>query len=247
MKTKTILSLILTGTLAFATACDKQEAQADQAEAVETEKAEANEGEETADKAEEAEQGAAAKADEAEKADEQTTAAVVGKPAPDFELTDESGESHKLSDYKGKIVVLEWTNPGCPYVVRHKGEEKTMTETHKALGEDVVWLAIDSTKTVTAESAKKAKDDWGFAQPVLLDPSGETGKAYGAKTTPHMYVIDKEGVLRYQGAIDDDARDKKAKEDRVNYVTQAVQAVQKGEEIAKKETKPYGCSVKYGS
>jgi peroxiredoxin len=242
MKTKTILSLILTGTLAFATACDKQEAQADQAEAVETEQAEANEGEE-------AEQGAAAKADEAneaEKAEEQTTA-VVDKPAPDFKLKDEAGNAHKLSDYKGKIVVLEWTNPDCPYVERHKGEEKTMTETHKALGEDVVWLAVDSTKSVTPESAKKAKDEWGFAQPVLLDPAGETGKMYGAKTTPHMYVIDKEGVLRYQGAIDDDARDKKAKEERVNYVSQAVQAVQKGEDVAKKETKPYGCSVKYGS
>jgi peroxiredoxin len=242
MKTQTILSLILTGALALTIGCDKQEAQADQAEAVE-----AKQGDEAAEKAE---QGAAAKADKADQADkpaEETNTAVVDKPAPDFELKDEAGNAHKLSDYKGKIVVLEWTNPGCPYVERHKGEEKTMTKTHKALGEEVVWLAVDSTKSVTAESAKKAKKEWGFPQPVLLDPSGDAGKLYDAKTTPHMYVIDKKGLLRYQGAIDDDARDKKAQKERVNYVSQAVQALQKGEDVAKKQTKPYGCSVKYGS
>ncbi len=248
MKTKTILSLILTGVLAFSVACEKQEeAATDEAEAVEAEGAEAKEGEESAEKAE---QGAAAKeGEEADKAEDEQTTAVVGEPAPDFELKDASGKTHKLSDYKGKIVVLEWTNPGCPYVVRHKGEEKTMTKTHEALGgsEEVVWLAVDTTHTVTSESANKSKEEWKFDQPVLLDADGKVGKMYDAKTTPHMYVVDKEGVLRYNGAIDDDPRGKKKAEERTNYVTQAVQALKEGKEVAKSETKPYGCSVKYGS
>lgn len=251
MKTKTILSLILTGVLAFSVACEKkEEAPAnDQAEAVEAEGDEA--AEQAEGEAKEGEQGAAAKAgDEAEKAEgEEAATATVGEPAPDFELTDASGKTHKLSDYKGKIVVLEWTNPGCPYVVRHKGEEKTMTKTHEAVGgaDEVVWLAVDTTNTVTAESAKKSKDEWKFDMPVLLDADGKVGKMYDAKTTPHMYVVDKEGVLRYRGAIDDDPRGKKKAEERTNYVTQAVQALKEGNEVETSETKPYGCSVKYGS
>lgn len=246
MKTKTILSLLLTGVLAFSVACEKKEEAAgdDKAEAVETEKA--------AENAEKTDEGAAAKAEDKadEKAEEEKAAtAVVGEPAPGFELEDEAGKTHKLSDYKGKIVVLEWTNPGCPYVERHKGEEKTMTETHKALGgaDEVVWLAVDTTKDMTAEKAQKAKADWGFEQPVLLDTDSAVAKKYGAKTTPHMYVIDKEGVLRYQGAIDDDPKGEKKAEERTNYVSQAVQALQKGEKVAEPETKPYGCSVKYDS
>ncbi|QDG51743.1 thioredoxin family protein [Persicimonas caeni] len=252
MKTKTILSLILTGVLALGVACEKKEeaATGDQAEAVEAE-GEAKEGEEAAEKAEEADEGAAAKeGEEADKAEgEETATATVGEPAPDFELKDASGKTHKLSDYKGKIVVLEWTNPGCPYVVRHKEEEKTMTKTHEAVGgaEEVVWLAVDTTNTVTAESAKKSKEEWGFDMPVLLDADGKVGKMYDAKTTPHMYVVDKEGVLRYRGAIDDDPRGKKKVEERTNYVTQAVQALKEGKDVPKSETKPYGCSVKYGS
>lgn len=248
MKTRNLLILILAGLLSLGVACEKaEEAGGEQAEAVETEAAEAEEGEETAEKAEdeEAEKGAAMKAEGEEKAEEATTA-TVGEPAPDFELKDASGETHKLSDYKGKTVVLEWTNPGCPFVERHY-EAGTMSKTHEKLGgaDEVVWLAIDSTKSVTPESTKESKEAWKFDHPVLQNPSGDVGKMYDAKTTPHMYVIDKEGVLRYTGAIDDDERGKKEAGERTNYVLEAVQALKKGEEIEKTETNPYGCSVKY--
>ena len=251
MRGRTILMLMLAGLLTVGTACKKKaDESAEKAQAVESadKKAEGSE-----EKAEQAHEGAAKtldkdKAAKSEAADQAVTAAV-GKPAPGFELEDEAGKTHKLADYKGKIVVLEWTNPECPYVQRHKGEEKTMTKTHKALGgsEEIVWLAIDSSDFVKPEASKKSKKEWGFDHPVLQDPSGEVGKLYAAKTTPHMYVIDKEGVLRYKGAIDDDPRGKKAAKERTNYVSQAVQALQNGEELAKTETKAYGCSVKYDS
>lgn len=248
MKTKTILSLILTGVLAFSVACEKKEEAAagdDQAEAVEAEGEVAGEQAEGEANAGEGEQGASAKAGEDAEGKEAKTA-VVGEPAPDFELKDDTGKAHKLSDYKGKMVVLEWTRPACPYVERHY-EAGTMTKTQAAIGDDVVWLAIDSSQDVTVEHTMEAKKEWSFDHPVLQNPEGDVGKLYEAKTTPHMYVIDKEGVLRYKGAIDDDERGKKKAEERTNYVTQAVQALQKGEEVPTKETKPYGCSVKYGS
>lgn len=184
------------------------------------------------------------KVDEAKDGAEDQGGATVGEPAPDFTLTDQAGEEHELSAYKGKIVVLEWTNPTCPYVERHY-KAKTMSETLKAGGEDVVWLAVDSSHTVKPEDTKKWRDEQGFSYPVLLDAEGEVGKTYGAKTTPHMYVIDTEGVLRYSGAIDDDDRGKK--EDATNYVAGAVKALKAGEKVEPSETKPYGCSVKYGS
>jgi peroxiredoxin len=190
--------------------------------------------------------GAAAKAD-TEKAEEAkpTTLAEVGKPAPDFTLTDASGKEHKLSDYKGKHVVLEWTNPTCPYVVRHY-DAKTMTTTADASGDDVVWLAVDSSNFVKAEEAKAWKEKHGIAYPILLDAKGDVGRTYAAKTTPHMYVVDKEGVLRYSGAIDDDPRGEK-KGEATNYVTTTLEALKAGKEVETSQTKPYGCSVKYGS
>jgi peroxiredoxin len=168
--------------------------------------------------------------------------ATVGKPAPDFTLTDATGKKHTLSDYEGKMVVLEWTNPECPYVQRHY-KANTMSKTHEAIGEDVVWLAIDSSNFVKPEDSKAWRKKHGFDHPILQNPSGDVGKMYEAKTTPHMYVIDKEGVLRYQGAIDDSPMGKK--ESPTNYVKQAVQAIKNGEEVPNKSTKPYGCSVKY--
>lgn len=173
--------------------------------------------------------------------------AKVGEMAPDFELIDHAGNTHKLSDYKGKVVVLEWINPECPFVVRHYNE-KTMT-TLAAQHSDVVWLAIDSSndgKTIaTAASSKAWADKYSMAHPILLDNSGKVGHTYQAKTTPHMFVIDAEGKLVYDGAIDSDPRGNA--EDRVNYVAAALEAVKAGKPVETATTKPYGCSVKYAT
>ena len=171
--------------------------------------------------------------------------AVVGHKAPDFSLVDHAGNTHKLSDYAGKIVVLEWTNPQCPFVQRHYSEgNMTMVDTAaKFAGDEVVWLAVDSSKFVTAESASAWAKEKGMAHPTLLDASGEVGRMYGAKTTPHMFVVGTDGTLIYNGAIDDDKTGKAS--DPTNYVAAAVSAAMHGEAVAQGTTKPYGCSVKY--
>ena len=246
MKTrKNVLVCLMTlGLLVWATACQKdasQEKPDEQAEAVES-----SEEEESAEKTENKEEGAASKAEPTDEQKAQNVEkAEVGKKAPDFELTDTSGETHKLSDYRGKIVVLEWTNQGCPYVQRHYDAD-TMPKTYEALGKDkIAWLAVESTHNRKKKEGADWKKKEGFDYPLLLDKSGEVGKSYGAKTTPHMYVIDKEGVLQYAGAIDDAPRGEK--EDPTNYVEKAVSALQAGKTPETRTTKPYGCSVKYGS
>jgi peroxiredoxin len=169
-------------------------------------------------------------------------AADVGQPAPDFTLKDETGVAHSLGDYRGKVVVLEWTNPECPFVQRHYSE-KTMQKTLAAYaGKPVVWLVVDSSYFTTPEKSAAWKKSQGFTPPVLQDPSGTVGHAYAAKTTPEMYVIDTQGVLRYAGAIDDDPRGRSAS---VNYVRQAVDALQSGRTVPVTSSPPYGCSVKY--
>lgn len=171
------------------------------------------------------------------------SAATVGAPAPDFTLKDETGKEHKLSQYKGKVVVLEWVNPECPFVVRHY-KAKTMQTTWAGAGEDkVVWLAIDSTAHNTPEKSAAWKKEQGFSYPILQDPEGTVGKLYGAKTTPHMYVIDSEGVLRFAGGIDDDPRGRKEKPK--NFVKQALAELLAGKEVSEKTSTPYGCTVKY--
>ena len=228
------------------TACDKKEdAAAEEPAAEETAEETATEGEETAEAAEKnADKGAAKPVKEADK--EGATLAKIGEPAPDFELTDEAGETHKLSDYKGKTVVLEWTNPECPVVQRHY-EAKTMQDSIEKVDDDVVWLAVDSSNFVKPEDSKKWKSEHKVDWPQLQDPSGKVGKQYGAKTTPHMYVVDAEGVLRYAGAIDDDPHGKKDPAERTNFVVEAVTALSAGKDVPKPQTKPYGCSVKYDS
>ncbi len=173
----------------------------------------------------------------------------IGTKAPDFTLTDITGKPVKLSDYQGKIVVLEWTNPNCPFVQRHY-REKMMQPLQKMYTEKgVVWLVINSTNEghndyESPESLGSMYSEWGGAYTALLmDPKGTVGKAYDAKTTPHMFVIDAKGVLVYQGAIDDDPRG--GKEDREGYVKEALNALMSGKDIATTTTKPYGCSVKY--
>ena len=223
--------------------CEKEAQTEPAAEAPATQEATKSEGEEGAARAAEKAEKAEA---EAEKAEEAETVATIGKPAPDFELKDEAGNTHKLSDFKGKVVVLEWTNPGCPYVERHY-EAETMQKTWDKVGgkDKVVWLAVDSTKSVKAEESAEWKKEAGFDHVVLQDPAGDVGKKYDAKTTPHMFVVDAEGTLQYSGAIDDNPRGKK--EEVENYVEQAVTNLLEGKAVEKQVTKPYGCSVKYAS
>ncbi len=174
--------------------------------------------------------------------------AKVGELAPAFELTDTDGKAVKLSDYSGKVVVLEWFNPTCPFVVKHHKTHTTFKDLHTQFkGKDVVFLAINSSAAgkpgAGVEVNKKAKSDWKVEYPIVLDESGKVGKAYGARTTPHCYVIDKKGILAYAGAIDDnDSVDVKGN---TNYVASALTSVLAGQSVAKAETKPYGCSVKY--
>lgn len=177
--------------------------------------------------------------------------AEVGKPAPAFELKDVDGKTHKLSDLKGKIVVLEWTNFKCPFVVRHQKDNQTMQKTlAKFKDKDVVWLAVDSTNPEfdgghTNEMIKEWAESEGvkLPYPVLRDEKGEIGHQYGAQTTPHMYVIDKNGILAYSGAIDDDPKGEK--ENPTNFVEQAVNSLLADSTVEVAFHKPYGCSVKY--
>jgi peroxiredoxin len=166
----------------------------------------------------------------------------VGGPAPPFSLQDEEGVTHSLADYQGKTIVLEWTNPSCPYVKRHYRAD-TMEKLAKHFENDVVWLAVNSTHGNTPEDSREWKQDQGFLYATLQDSDGALGHLYGAKTTPDMFVIDADGVLRYAGAIDDDPR---GREDTpMNYVDGALKSVMAGADPDPSQTKPYGCSVKY--
>jgi peroxiredoxin len=177
--------------------------------------------------------------------------AKVGQAAPDFTLTDLDGNEHTLSEYtaKGSIVVLEWFNPTCPFVRKHYREDTmTMVKMQAEFAEqDIVWLRINSAhegnKTGEIGLNKKAVADWGIQTPVLLDPAGTVGRAYGAKRTPEMYVINAAGVLAYHGAIDN--RPDAAAPGEVNYVRAALTDTLAGNDCENASNKPYGCSVKY--
>lgn len=170
---------------------------------------------------------------------------AIGQPAPGFELPSVDGGTVALADLAGKTVVLEWINPNCPVSRRHAAA-KTMVTT-EAKHPEVVWLAINSTNPSHGDyldkaEHKKYQDKMGIDYPVLYDESGDVGRAYGAKTTPHMYVIDAAGKLVYMGAIDDDPRGRGAS---VNYVDAALDAMNSGVKPDPASTKAYGCSVKY--
>jgi peroxiredoxin len=176
--------------------------------------------------------------------------AEVGKPAPDFTLTDTEGKTHHLADYKGKTVVLEWFNPDCPFVKKHHEKNKTMSTTYSRFaGDELVWLAVNSgapgKQGDGREHNRKAREDYGVAYPILLDESGQVGRLYGAKTTPHMYVIDASGTLLYKGAIDDNSSPGTLGE--TNYVTNCLATLADGGTPEPLETKSYGCAVKYGA
>lgn len=169
---------------------------------------------------------------------------TVGDQAPAFTLSDTTGNQVSLSDYSGKVVVLEWLNPDCPFVQRHykAGTMKNLATKYGAQG--VVWMTINSTKYMDAAANAKFRAVNDLPYPVLVDQSGEVGHLYGAMTTPHMYVIDGGGTLVYIGAIDDDPRGNKDGPS-TNYVSAALDEVLAGTAVTTAETKPYGCSVKY--
>ncbi len=178
--------------------------------------------------------------------------ATVGKAAPDFTLKDLDGKEVKLSSYKGKIVVLEWFNPGCPYVKKSHTVGSLVDTAKKHSEKGVVWLAINSggpgLQGADLAANTEAAKTWSLAHPILRDETGAVGKLYGATNTPHMFVIDKKGVLQYAGAIDNspDGEKKSAPDDKlVNYVDDAIAAVSAGKPVAVATSKAYGCSVKY--
>lgn len=176
--------------------------------------------------------------------------ADVGKPAPDFSLVDLDGKVHKLADYKGKTVVLEWTNPGCPFVQKHV-KTATMNKLVSA-HPDVIFLGVNSTNAdhkdyMSPDAYKAWQKEHGETLTVLYDADGKVGSLYGAKTTPHMFVIDGEGKVVYEGAIDDNpsAVFGKAEDKVTNYVDAALKAEAAGKAPDPAQTKPYGCGVKY--
>lgn len=181
-------------------------------------------------------------------------AAEVGKPAPDFTLPDLDGKPHRLSDLKGKIVVLEWFNPGCPYVVNSHTRGSLVDAAARGEKDGVVWLAVNSgapgKQGHGVEANREAARAWSMPNPILVDESGTVGKAYGATNTPHMFVIGKDGKLAYKGAIDNSPDGERAAPQGgvlVEYVTEAVSDLAAGRPVRTAETKAYGCSVKYAN
>lgn len=174
-----------------------------------------------------------------------------GESAPGFTLSDMNGKEVSLSDFMGKTVVLEWINPGCPFV-RKFYTNPDMPEFQKAAAEmGVVWLSINSTNPdhgdyLSPEETRDWAEKHGYAATWLLDPEGKVGQAYGARTTPHMFIINKDGTIVYQGAIDS-VRDTKPESiaGATNYVMDVLKALATGEPVPDGNTRPYGCSVKY--
>ncbi len=181
-------------------------------------------------------------------------ALAVGEVAPAFELKDTQGKMVKLADFKGRHVVLEWTNPGCPFVQKHYSSQNMQSLQKEFAGRNVAWLSVSSTARGATDylepAALQAKyQSWGAAPTALLmDDAGSVGKAYGAKTTPHMYVIDPGGKLIYAGGIDDkrsaDPADVKGAR---NFVKAALTESLAGKAVSTGAATPYGCSVKYAS
>src|SRR5246127_1987703 len=178
----------------------------------------------------------------------------VGSAAPDFSLTDSNGKTHSLSQYKGKYVVLEWFNPECPFVKKHYGSGNMQKLQNEYTGRGVVWLTIDSNApgtegNITPEQAQKITASWKTHQTaLLLDPEGKAGRAYGAKNTPDMVIINPEGKIAYEGAIDSKASPNPADiPTSTNYVKAALDESLAGKPVTTPQTKPYGCHVTYKS
>ena len=176
----------------------------------------------------------------------------IGKPAPDFSLNGADGTSHSLAGYKGKTVVLEWNNPECPFVKKHYGSGNMQKQQADATAAGVVWLTINSGATgkqgnLDAKSANAYIVESGAKQTAyLFDADGTVGHLYGARTTPHLYVIDKNGILRYAGGIDSVASADKADiASATQYVPQVLAELAAGKAVSTAKSEPYGCSVKY--
>ncbi len=184
-----------------------------------------------------------------------TAKIATGSNVSDMTVTDSNGKTHNLSDFAGKKVVLEWTNHGCPYVVKHYATGNMQKIQKLATAEDdTVWLSVISSAPgkqgyVTGEQANALTTSRDAApSAVVLDPSGTAGRSFDAKTTPHMYVIDENQTLVYQGAIDDNSSFRKSTvKNAKNYVTAALDDLKSGTNVAVSDTAPYGCSIKYGS
>jgi peroxiredoxin len=180
--------------------------------------------------------------------------AEIGKPAPAFTLPTCESKSVSLSDYKGKVVVLEWTNYGCPFVMKHYGSGNMQKLQADAAAKGVVWLSICSSApgkqghAAPADALKACSEKNSAATAYLIDESGATGHAYGAKRTPEMYVINAEGILVYHGAIDDKkSADPADIATAKNLVAAAIDETVAGKPVSIPETEAYGCSIKYGN
>jgi len=181
-------------------------------------------------------------------------AVAVGSPAPDFTATDSKGKTHSLGEFKGKTVVLEWNNPECPFVGKHYGSGNMQKQQADAAAAGVVWLTVNSAAKgkqgyVDGPAADAYVQKTG-AKPsaYLLDREGIVGKLYGARTTPHMYVIDGQGTLRYMAGIDSvPSTDPDDLKGATQYVRQALTEISSGKPVSVPTSQPYGCGVKYGS
>lgn len=180
------------------------------------------------------------------------TNAVVGEPAPDFSVVDAFGTTRTLDDFEGKFVILEWLNHGCPFIKKHYNGNNMQQLQKKYTEQGVVWLSVISSAPgeqgyLEPEAAQKViKEKNASPTAVLLDADGTMGRAYGARVTPHMFIINPDGVLEYNGAIDDRRTTKvKDLEGARNYVVEAMDALMNGEEVEVRTNAPYGCTVKY--
>ena len=180
--------------------------------------------------------------------------ATVGQAAPSFTAVDTAGKAVSLADFKGKHVVLEWVNPGCPFVVKHYSSNNMQGTQKEAAAKGVVWLAINSTAAEATDFKKPAAmAQWmqgqkAAATATLMDPEGKVGKTYGARTTPHMYIINPAGTLVYAGAIDSKPTAQIADiPSATNHVKAALAETLAGKPVSVATTRPYGCSVKYAS
>jgi peroxiredoxin len=178
--------------------------------------------------------------------------AVVGQPAPAFSVTDTAGKTVSLADFKGRTVVLEWVNPGCPYVRKHYDSANMQATQKGAADKGVVWLAVNSTHPSHYDYRKPAdlaawmQSQKASATHTLMDADGKVGRAYGARTTPHMYIVDAKGTLAYAGGIDDKPSSNPADTKTArNHVSAALADIAAGRPVAQAATRPYGCSVKY--
>lgn len=177
------------------------------------------------------------------------TGQAPNKQAPDFELSSFNGKHVKLSDYKGKIVVLEWINLECPFSMYHHEKTNTMVDLAKKYRDKgVVWFAVNSTGHTTVEANRDFVEKQKLPYPILDDRSGQVGRLYGARNTPHMFVIDKTGAIAYEGAIDNAPLGKQEPgAGSINYVDKAISELLAKQKVSTPVTPPYGCSVKYAA